>query len=185
MRAILVDPANRSITEVEYDGDFRDIQRLIGADPFDVRPLGGTQDVVYFDDEFLLRDGAENLRTYVWFEGLPDPIGGKCLILGSHYGESRDCTLSVDEVEGLIRGYQDMKLVGWTTMKTEKEGDFNIIRGPRPIFEPAPMYEFHKRTVAEIVSDDPKKDGFYDHQLRDFIQTLMERMDDKERDSRH
>ena len=154
MNAILIDAHTQTITEVAHDGDFRDIQRLIEASPFDVRPLHGIQgEVVYFDDEFLLHDNSKDYQWYADIEGLPDPIGGKILVLGTDGGGNSVSTkLTVEDVTKLV-SYRRMKLIGWTPGSTEETPQGFIIRGPRPIFDadPAPG---KKRDVETIQKDE-------------------------------
>ncbi|HEY6020621.1 MAG TPA: hypothetical protein VIY48_12240 [Candidatus Paceibacterota bacterium] len=171
MKAILLDPEVRSITEVDHDGDFRDIQRLIDAEPFDVRPLHGYPgNVIYFDDEFLLHDGIENPHTYMDIKGVVDPIGGKALILGTNGGgESISTTLTVEDVENMV-SYRVMRLTGWTPMKTEKTATTTIIRGPRPIFDVDPDPGV-KRDVVTIMKDQDiyRGAGGTTEQIHDFF----------------
>lgn len=171
MRAILLDPNHRSITEVDHDGDFRDIQRLIDAQPFDVRPLHGSPgNVIYFDDEFLLHDDARDPQVYMDIVGLPDCIGGKALILGTNgAGESISTTLTVEKVENMV-SYRIMKLVGWTPMQSETIGGVNVIRGPRPIFDSDPTPGV-KRDPATILKDQEEysKAGSTRDQIMEFF----------------
>lgn len=171
MKAILLDCNARSITEVEHDGDFRDIHRLIGASPFDVRPLHGRQgEVIYFDDEFLLRDEAGDLQTYADINGVVDPIGGKILFLGTNGGgESVSTKLTVEEVEQNV-SFREMRLIGWTPVQTENTPKGFVIRGPRPIFDkdPAPGV---KRDVDTIKKDEQayRTSGHTTEQIMDFL----------------
>lgn len=170
MKGILIDCDTQTVSEVEHNGDYRDIYRLIGAQPFDVRPLHGVEDeVVYFDDEFLLRDKAKSLQWYADIEGLPDPIGGKLLILGTYGPESTDTKMTVAQVEQLV-SYRQLKLVGWTPMQTVKDGNFRIIRGPRPIFDSDPT-PGKPRSADTIKSDeaDYRSQHATIEQIKDFL----------------
>ncbi len=55
MKAYLIDPFEKSITEVEYSGDFNDIYKLINADLFDVAYIDDKLGV-FVDDEGLFKD---------------------------------------------------------------------------------------------------------------------------------
>jgi hypothetical protein len=53
MRAILLDAKTRTVSEVDYDGDYKSIYGLIGCQCFTVVQLGNGDDL-YVDDEGLL-----------------------------------------------------------------------------------------------------------------------------------
>lgn len=85
--AVLIDPATRSITEVEYDGDYKSIYKLIGASCFDVVRID-RDDTIFVDDEGLLN--GKGMRTGFFVYGnYPQPLAGKGLVLGTdEEGES-------------------------------------------------------------------------------------------------
>lgn len=83
MRAILIDPATRTIEEVEHDGDWQQIGRLISyrgeQETFTIVELDGNA-VLYLDDNGLCKD---ELSTFHW--GLYAPVlAGKGLILDTN-----------------------------------------------------------------------------------------------------
>jgi len=79
MKAYLIDTPNRSITEVEYSGDYKHIYELIECSTFDcVRFDKG--DAVFVDDNGLINGPVYN---FFGFKGYPNPLAGKGLILGS------------------------------------------------------------------------------------------------------
>ena len=53
MRAILINPENKTVTEVDYSGDYRDIYKLIGCRTFDIVRIPTGLDGIYIDDEGL------------------------------------------------------------------------------------------------------------------------------------
>ena len=53
MRAILIDPAKQTITEVDYDGDYQSIYKLIDCQTFAVPFVLENEDALYADDEGL------------------------------------------------------------------------------------------------------------------------------------
>ena len=53
MRAILIDPEDKTVTEVDYDGDYKSIYKLIGCSTFDVVRTSTSNDGIYIDDEGL------------------------------------------------------------------------------------------------------------------------------------
>lgn len=98
MKAILINPFDQTITEVDYSGDYKQINQLIGAEYFDVASIGG-RDGIFVDDEGLL-----NAPTH-FFEHADyhSPLAGKGLILGCNSeGNSVDCNTTVEEVKAKV-----------------------------------------------------------------------------------
>jgi hypothetical protein len=158
LRAILIDPETRAISEVEYEGVYTDIYNLIKNDgsPFDVRPLADGE-VLYFDDEFLLKVKEGEKKTYTFINGLPDPIGGRCLIVGTDGGGNDiSSKITIDEVE-LNSRFRDLTLEGWTPGYSKEvehpvHGMMTHIVGPRPIFKECDVQA--ERTIEQVQKDD-------------------------------
>lgn len=115
MKAYLIDPAARTITEVEdpkweYDA----ITIAIGARPIDVVGVGRDQLIV--DDEGFLKPGLAvfelrgHSRSYT---GSPYRLCGKALWLGvnDHDGENTSPHHGIDWVRGLIQ-WTDLESTG-------------------------------------------------------------------------
>ncbi len=145
LRALLIDPDAKTVTRVEYDGNYRSISRLIenGSRPFDALDLGEGESI-FFDDEFLLNDDGEP-RAYFTLVGpvftFATPIGGKGLVLGVNgEGESVGTLIDIKRLEANLR-FDRRRIVGWTPGSSEKVtdhpvlGECCIIKGPAPIFE--------------------------------------------------
>ena len=101
-KALLLDPFGPSISEVSV-GDFEDIQRHIGCDVFTcVRSQALKDNVLYLDDEGLI-NGTSRATRFV-DEVYPHALAGRILILGDDgMGGDKDCTLSVAEVNSLVK----------------------------------------------------------------------------------
>ncbi len=86
MKAYLVDPHNKSIDIVDYEG-YDDIKQYLDGAWFDVVRLNDLGDVAYVDDEGLYRQPQSFWRYRNW----PHPIAGKGLVLGTDLdtGETR------------------------------------------------------------------------------------------------
>ena len=98
MRAILIDPVERTITEVEHDGNYKSIYPQLGCDLFTCVYLEN-DDAMFVDDEGLLKGGQHffKLNTY------PQPLAGRGLILGCDAdGETAGATISLEEITGRI-----------------------------------------------------------------------------------
>lgn len=115
MRAILIDPYAQTISEVEHDGDYKQIYELIGAGTFDLVRVDRTN-AIYIDDEGLLT--ADDNTRYFGLKGYGQPIAGKGLMLGAdEMGETIAATLTKEEVEALVE-WPKVRFTGMTT----KEG---------------------------------------------------------------
>jgi len=114
MKGILINPFNKTITEVDYSGDFKQIYNFIDCNTFDVVMLCDADDL-YVDDEGLLKDN----RYFSWSGRV---FAGKGLILGhNEEGEttptSYDLQEVVDRIEWLPEGYKEepyMEFVSWS-----------------------------------------------------------------------
>lgn len=87
MRAVLIDSKSRTVTDVEYNGDYKEIYRFTGCEIFTlVRGLPGGDDA-YVDDEGLLHLTRDSMFFRIpWY---PSPIAGNALILScNEEGES-------------------------------------------------------------------------------------------------
>lgn len=132
MRAHLIDPFTKTVTEVDYDGNYKSIYSLIGASTIDVVRWADNV-VLYVDDEGLLK---ETDQEYFRIHNSENTFAGKALVTGLD-GEGDDiaCPWSLDRVRGLVQ-FPSLKLVEWTKTKVS-EGEDGVFRvfGARPIFE--------------------------------------------------
>lgn len=100
MRAILIDPPNKAITEIDFEGDYKAICELIKADLMTAVNIDGGH-TIYLDDEGLI-----NGNPHGWFviESYPQPLRGYGLILGTNYatGDNTACTLDIDELRARV-----------------------------------------------------------------------------------
>jgi hypothetical protein len=98
MRALLIDPTARTVTEVEFSGGYKAVYPLIDCELFDVVAYDDDHSI-YVDDEGLLKGEAD-------FWQLPDrqPIAGKGLLVGfDDMGADRAATVSVEELTARLR----------------------------------------------------------------------------------
>lgn len=91
MRAILIDPFKREVTEVNTDSSLDDIYNLIKCDTITVVPWDEDH-ALFLDDEGLLL--AEENQAYWRMIGSDQPFAGRGLIIGDEYGDNREATLS-------------------------------------------------------------------------------------------
>ncbi len=99
MKAILINPENRSIDAIEL-GDRNDLVRLIGFDTLESDAVGTTGDRLYFDEECFLRgtSGRFQIDTII-------PVSGKGVIVGSAEDGNTlsDVVTSIDELRSRIK----------------------------------------------------------------------------------
>lgn len=99
MRTILIDPEAQTVTELDFEGDFRDIQKTIDCGCFTTLNINGPKmEAIYVDDEGLLKGSG-----FV-FSFMGQPLVGKGLVMGCDMeGESigTDMPLSAftDQIE--------------------------------------------------------------------------------------
>jgi len=110
MRAFLIDTPNKQIVEVEYDGDFHSIYKLIHATCFTVVYLDPSvmPDAVFVDDEGLI-----NGNPHGWFKvnTYDQPLRGYGLVLGTDAdGDSTSPSVTLDALRARVTFYDDAEL---------------------------------------------------------------------------
>ena len=125
MKAILIDPVARSVTEVEYEGGLDSLYRLLDCQRVDALHLNGNifedgWNSVFIDDEALL-DEENAPRHYFEIEterGWSPPVGSKGLVVGgNHEGKDIATALTVEEIktrvkftERRFRGFRELPM---------------------------------------------------------------------------
>lgn len=99
MRAILIDPFTRTVSDVDTSASLLDMYDLLQVDIITVMRVGAGHAMI-LDDEGLLKDKAS--QAYFMLRGLDQPLAGRGLILGDKYGENREATLGLDEVRDKV-----------------------------------------------------------------------------------
>jgi hypothetical protein len=98
VKAYLIDPFARAITEVEHDDTLQDIYKHIEADCIDAVRLD-REDTIYIDDNGLYQQPQAFFRVH----GFANPLAGKGLVLGTdHEGYSVEPICSIEDVENII-----------------------------------------------------------------------------------
>lgn len=99
MKAILINPENRSIDAIDITGH-DDLVRLIGFDTLESDEVGTAGDRLYFDEECFLRGttGRFQIDTII-------PVSGKGVIVGtSDEGNTlRDAVTDIGELRSRIK----------------------------------------------------------------------------------
>lgn len=102
MKAILIDPHARTVTEVQHDGTLEGIYRAIGADCVCTVSLGG-RDAIFLDDDGLFREGQEFFAIGKY----PNPLAGRGLVLG--------CDAEGESTAPKVPTYMIERAVHWLT----------------------------------------------------------------------
>lgn len=98
MKAILINPFEETITEVEHTGDYKQIYDLIDCRTFDIVNIIHTEDLCV-DDEGLLK----NNQRYFTFAN-EGTYAGKGLLLGHNdEGESVATTFTLQQVKDMVQ----------------------------------------------------------------------------------
>ena len=98
MKAILIDPTNKTIAEVEFDGDFEQIYQLMDCQTFECIEIDRSN-TLYIDEEGRFKDNRK-LFTYAPYRR---PLIGKALILGHNSeGESTAATVKLQDVINVV-----------------------------------------------------------------------------------
>lgn len=109
MKAFLIDPFERAITEVEYSGNYRDIYTLCQYDTFDVVTFNKHLDGVFVDDEGLFKPD----QAFFSIADYPQPLAGRGLVLGcDEEGASVAPTVTLEELEELVTFHRGVVLYG-------------------------------------------------------------------------
>lgn len=93
--AYLIDPAERTIKEVIYSGDYKQISQHLGCTYFDVVRIANN-DAIFVDDEGMLTGESQSFFVHTDY---PQPLAGRGLVLGTtSEGESVSPKVSLDEL---------------------------------------------------------------------------------------
>lgn len=110
MQAILIDPFEQTIIQVEYTGQYQQIYDLIDAETFDCARINEQGDGIFIDDEGLIR---EKPQAFFWHKNYPQPLAGKGLVLGvDDEGESVAPFTTLDEIKRDVKWVVPIRVNG-------------------------------------------------------------------------
>lgn len=102
MKAILINPKEETISVVEHKGGIDSIYKLVGCRTFEAVYPFQNNDIIYVDEEGLLKDSNYSFNIKC-SEGISYPLMGNGLIVGStEDGEDADCSSTVEELKNII-----------------------------------------------------------------------------------
>jgi len=111
MKAILIDPMFNTIKEVQYDGDYKSIYRLIGYSftkyqprAFDIVRIPVGFDGIYVDDEGLYVSAEDKHWYNIRYNNQDMMLINRSLVIGcDDEGDSKDCVSTVEDIKGSIK----------------------------------------------------------------------------------
>ena len=99
MRALLINPFDQTVEEIEYSGNYRDIYKIIDCDIFTIASPNTVCDRrldVFIDDEGLFKED----QAFFMIAGYPQPLAGRGLLLESDdQGETIGTTESIESAK--------------------------------------------------------------------------------------
>ena len=99
MRAIIINPEKKEVTEIQIGSDYKEIYKAISCDTFSCPVTYDNNDCLYCDDEGLFKPQKGGIIMKNWYY----PILGKILILGTNEdGESADAKTDIRFFENQI-----------------------------------------------------------------------------------
>ena len=116
MKAYLINPFAREVTEVDYDGDFNQIYVFLGDGVrcFTCVTINQEGDGVFVDDEGLFNGDNEFFSV----QGYPEPLAGFGLVLGCDpEGESVAPSLTFEELRDRVKFWDRWEIISgrWET----------------------------------------------------------------------
>ena len=112
MRAIFIDPKEQIIQEIQYNGDYKEISKIIGCQYFTVACDLPNGDTIYVDDEGLFNSDNDFFNISHGFQ----PYAGKALIVHTDSdGNSRAAKSTIEDLKSDIifipRWYLELKAI--------------------------------------------------------------------------
>tara|TARA_R100000655_G_C2903666_1_gene179289 strand:- start:144 stop:566 length:423 start_codon:yes stop_codon:yes gene_type:complete len=109
MKAVLINPKLRKIKEIEYSGDYQDIQKLTECSTITAIYPFDNQDTIYLDDEGLLKE-SNYCFTFKYDNGYVQPLMGNALVIGAKKGKNISYKTPITEIKNRIvfKGHQEI-----------------------------------------------------------------------------
>jgi hypothetical protein len=157
MKAILIDPIARRITEVQHNGDYRQIYELLSDkdNGLDVDDFNAVQidnrNSFYVDGEGLLK---EPRYFFVW-RGAPQPYAGRGLILGNNQeGDTVSTSWDLNKVRSRVE-FTQLSVQGFVT--TEGRTNHSILGKDVPFIKHSPVFGPPDNDDDKPLEKNPKK----------------------------
>jgi len=112
MKSILINPFDRTIKTVEYNGGLDEMYRLMGCGTISAPIEFDNLDTMFADDEGLFN--PENSKGSIIMKGWSYPIVGKVLVCGCNdEGESVDVKTPIEFFEKEIKWVDELSTTRW------------------------------------------------------------------------
>ena len=135
LRAFLIDPEAKTITQVTHNGDYKQIYEFIKCDCFTVVQLDKVN-CIYVDDEGLLN----NPRYFFTIKGYPQPLAGRGLVLGTDdEGDTTGTTIKMSWLQDNI-GFKELSVQGFDPIPESKTGPDHWMGEGIPIIGHVPVF---------------------------------------------
>lgn len=154
MRAILIDPKARTVTDIEVRPGIEPIYEALQCRTFDVVALDDTNGV-YIDDDGLYVEG----QHFFMFGDFHQPLGGRGLILGMEpeTGESVSTELALAEIESKIKWIDDsIKVAGFQNYGGEIDHPVfgkTFVIGSHAVFEENLADHIHDTVIDDMIDE--------------------------------
>ena len=117
----LIDPHNETITEVMYNGDYKEVYGHIDCDCFDVVTVNKQGDGLYVDDEGLFKSG----QAFFKHADYPTPLAGKAFVLGcDKHGETVAPAMTLQDLQDKIAFVIPVRVNGEEILWLDHNGKF-------------------------------------------------------------
>lgn len=154
MKGILIDPFTETISEIEHSQDYKEIYRVLSheavkVDCFSVVSLSDTESL-FVDDEGLLKDP----KYFFMYDGYPQPLAGKGLILGlDQEGDSISTQFTVEDIKKKVSFRNDLRVEGFE--ETQGIIDHPALGEKTNYFGSVPVFsDGHKEEENDTKSND-------------------------------
>jgi len=107
MKALLIDPSNQTITEIEFDGGLEAIYKIMECNMVEAPIEFENGDILWCDEEGKLKYEDEIIGGITYTKDWYDVITGKCLVTGiDEEGDTCDCKSTPDYIKTAYRGFR-------------------------------------------------------------------------------
>lgn len=98
MFGYLIDPSTKTVTQVPYNGDYKEISAAIGCEIFDIVRIDD-KNTIFVDDEGLINGTSFSVGMFRFDGDHPAELAGRGLVLGiDEEGESVSPTWSIEDI---------------------------------------------------------------------------------------
>ena len=99
MKALLIDPVAKTVTEVDYKKGLKSLYKLLECEMVEAPVYFDNGDVLYCDEEAWLKVGDEPINGFI-LPGWHSPIIGRGLVVGTDHstGDDMPCMSSIEDV---------------------------------------------------------------------------------------